>query len=74
MNRTFVSYVWGAGEFTEVESYDAPRLETPWSCRVLTRGCEIFGGRPERLAVENVNDSVPAELANAVARRAAYPV
>ena len=49
MNRTFVSYVWGAGEFTEVESYDAPRLETPWSCRVLTRGCEIFGGRPERL-------------------------
>jgi hypothetical protein len=74
MNRTFVSYIWGAGEFTEVESYDAPRLETPWSCRVLTRGCEIFGGRPERLAVENVNDSVPAELREAVVRRAAYPV
>jgi uncharacterized protein (DUF362 family) len=73
MNRTFVSYVWGAGEFTEVESYDAPRLETPWSCRVLTRGCEIFGGRPERLNVENVNDSVPAELVDAVARRAAHP-
>jgi len=73
MNRTFVSYVWGAGEFTEVESYDAPRLETPWSCRVLTRGCEIFGGRPERLAVENINASVPALLLEAMNRRAAYP-
>jgi len=73
MNRTFVSYVWGAGEFAEVESYDAPRLDTPWSCRVLTRGCEIFGGRPEQLATENVNGSVPAELVDAIVRRAAYP-
>lgn len=73
MNRTFVSYVWGAGEFTEVESYNAPRLETPWSCRVLTRGCEIFGGRPERLHVENVNDSVPAALLEAMSHRATYP-
>jgi uncharacterized protein (DUF362 family) len=73
MNRMFVSSVWGAGEFTEVESYAAPRLESPWSCPVLTRGCEIFGGRPERLMVENVNASVPAELLNAVTRRAAHP-
>jgi uncharacterized protein (DUF362 family) len=73
MNRTFVSYIWGAGEFTAVESYDPPRLESPWSCRVLTRGCEIFGGRPERLMVENVNDSVPVGLLEAVTRRAAYP-
>ena len=73
MNRTFVSYVWGTGEFTEVESYDAPRLESPWSCRVLTRGCEIFGGRPARLQVENLSDSVPALLLEAIARRAAYP-
>jgi uncharacterized protein (DUF362 family) len=73
MNRSFVSYVWGAGQFTDVESYDAPRLESPWSCRVLTRGCEIFGGRPDRLWVENVNGSVPAELAEAVTHRAAYP-
>ena len=72
MNRTFVSYVWGAGEFTEVESYDAPRLESPWSCRVLTRGCEIFGGRPAHLRVENVNESVPAVLLTAVQKRAAY--
>jgi uncharacterized protein (DUF362 family) len=73
MNRTFVSYVWGAGEFTEVESYDAPRLETPWSCRVLTRGCDIFGGRPERLQVENLNDSVPVALLAAITGRAVYP-
>jgi uncharacterized protein (DUF362 family) len=73
MNRTFVSYFWGAGEFTAVESYDAPRLQTPWSCRVLTRGCAIFGGRPERLAVENVNDTAPALLLEAMRRRAAYP-
>jgi len=73
MNRTFVSYIWGAGKFVEVESYDAPRLESPWSCRVLTRGCEIFG-RPERLAVENVGDSVPAGLLQAVTGRAAYRV
>ena len=73
MNRTFVSYVWGAGQFTAVESYDAPRLESPWSCRVLTRGCEIFGGRPERLRIENVNGSVPVERVDAVSRRAAYP-
>jgi len=73
MNRTFVSYIWGAGEFTEVESYDPPRLESPWSCRVLTRGAEIFGGRPERLMMENVRDSVPVELLAAVQRRAVYP-
>jgi len=73
MNRTFVSYVWGASEFTEVESYDAPRLETPWSCRVLARGCEIFGGRPQRLRVENVNDSVPAAMLAGIQHRATYP-
>jgi hypothetical protein len=55
MPRTFVSYVWGASELTEVESDDAPHLETPWSCRVLTRGCEIFGGRPQQ--EEQVNSS-----------------
>ncbi len=73
MNRAFVSFTWGTGQFTEVESYTAPRLESPWSCRVLTRGCEIFGGRPEKLAIENVNDSVPALLVDAVSRRAMYP-
>jgi len=73
MNRAFVSYIWGAGQFAEVESYDAPRLDSPWSCRVLTRGCEIFG-RPERLGIENVNGSVPADLVDALMRRAAYPV
>jgi hypothetical protein len=72
MNRGFVSFVWGAGQFTEVESYEAPRLTSPWSCRVLSRGCEIFGGRPERLAIENVQGSVPAEFLEAVGRRAAY--
>jgi uncharacterized protein (DUF362 family) len=74
VNRVFVASVWGAGQFTGVESYDAPRLESPWSCRVLTRGCEIFGGRPEQLRVENINDSVPGTLMEAVTRRAAYPV
>ena len=73
LNRVFVSYIWGAGQFVDVESYDAPRLESPWSCRVLTRGCELFGGRPEQLAVESVNDSVPAALLDAIKRRAAYP-
>jgi len=72
MNRTFVSYIWGAGEFVEVESYDAPRLKTPWSCRVLTRGCEIFGGRPDHLALRNVDDSVPEALLDAMAGRAVY--
>jgi uncharacterized protein (DUF362 family) len=72
LNRTFVAYIWGAGQFGEVESYDAPRLQSPWSCRVLTRGCEIFG-RPERLAVDTVDDSVPAALLQALTRRAAYP-
>ncbi len=73
MNRSFVSYVWGASEFVEVQSYDAPLLESPWSCRVLTRGCEIFGGRPEQLAVLRVNDSAPAPLLQAIQRRTAYP-
>jgi len=73
MNRTFVSYIWGAGQFAEVESYAAPRLDSPWSCRVLRRGCEIFG-RPERLAIENVSGSVPGDLLDAVVRRAAYPI
>lgn len=72
MNRTFVSYVWGAGEFVDVESYAPPRLESPWSCRVLTRGCEIFG-RPEHLQWDNVNDSVPKPLLASLANRAAYP-
>jgi uncharacterized protein (DUF362 family) len=73
MNRMFVSYVWGAGEFTEVEGYDAPSLTTPWSCRVLTRGCEIFGGRPDRVWLENVNDSAPTGLLQAMMHRATYP-
>lgn len=73
MNRAFVSSVWGAGKFTEVESYDAPRLESPWSCRVLTRGCEIFGGRPEQLKVVNINESVPGAVLTGIEQRAAYP-
>jgi uncharacterized protein (DUF362 family) len=73
INRMFVSAVWGAGRFTEVESYDAPRLSSPWSCRVLARGCEIFGGRPERLGLENVGSSVPAPLLAAIQQRASYP-
>jgi hypothetical protein len=72
-NRLFVSSIWGRGQFFEVESYDAPRLQSPWSCRVLTRGCEIFGGRPDRLALQSANDAVPAPLLEALARRAAYP-
>ena len=70
INRGFVSWVWGAGEFVEVESYDAPDLETPWTCPVLVRGCEIFG-RPRELALENVGDAAPAELLAALRRRAA---
>ena len=70
LNRSFVAWIWGAGRFAEVQSYEAPRLESPWSCRVLTRGCEIFGGRPEQLLVENVAGSVPADLLAAVVDRA----
>ena len=71
-NRVFVSYIWGAGKFVDVESYAPPQLQSPWSCRVLRRGCEIFG-RPERLAIENVDQSVPAVLLEAITRRAAFP-
>ncbi len=73
MNRVFVAYIWGAGNFTEVESYEPARIETPWSCRVLTRGCEIFGGRPEQLMLENVNESVPTGLLGSIRHRALYP-
>lgn len=73
INRSFVSYIWGAGNFMEVESVNGPRLDSPWACRVLRRGCEIFGGRPERLAIENVSQSVPGPLLDAIMRRAAYP-
>jgi uncharacterized protein (DUF362 family) len=73
INRVFVSYIWGVGEFTAVESYEAPRLTTPWSCRVLARGCAIFAGRPEQLLIENLNDTVPASLIEDIRRRAAYP-
>ena len=69
-NRTFVSYVWGAGRFTEVQSYDPPPLRAPWSCQVLRRGAQIFG-RPERLVIENVNQSVPASFFDAITTRAA---
>lgn len=69
-NRTFVSYVWGAAQFAEVESYDPPLLGSPWSCRVLRRGAQIFG-RPERLVIENVNQSVPAPLLDAITERTA---
>lgn len=72
MNRVFVSYIWGAGQFVEVESFDAPHLESPWSCRVLARGCEIFG-RPEQLLVEAANGTVPAAMVEAITGRAAYP-
>jgi hypothetical protein len=69
-NRAFVAWVWGAGEFVGVESYDAPRLDTPWTCPVLARGCHIFG-RPSELALENVGDSAPAALVAALRSRAA---
>jgi len=72
INRVMVSYMWGAGKFVDVQSYAPPRLQSPWSCRVLRRGCEIFG-RPERLAVENVNGSVPQPLLDAILKRAAFP-
>ncbi|MGD0950371.1 MAG: DUF362 domain-containing protein [Candidatus Binatia bacterium] len=71
-NRIMVSYIWGTANFVEVQSYDPPRLQSPWSCRVLRRGCEIFG-RPQRLAVENVNGSVPQPLLDAIVKRAAFP-
>jgi hypothetical protein len=40
---------------------------------VLTRGCEIFGGRPEHLTIEPANRAVPPALLETLARRAAYP-
>jgi len=70
INRGFVSWVWGAGEFTAVESYDAPQLDSPWSCPVLARGCQIFG-RPSDLVVDNLDDRAPAELLAAIRSRAA---
>jgi hypothetical protein len=73
INRIAVSYTWGVANFVEVQSYDPPRLQSPWSCRVLRRGCEIFG-RPEHLAAENVNGSVPQPLLDAIMKRAAFPV
>jgi hypothetical protein len=39
---------------------------------VLRRGCEIFG-RPQRLAIEDVGQSVPATLLDAITRRATFP-
>jgi uncharacterized protein (DUF362 family) len=72
INSVMVSYIWGAGNFVDVESYAPPQLQSPWSCRVLRRGCEIFG-RPERLTVENVNGSAPQPLLDAILKRAAFP-
>jgi uncharacterized protein (DUF362 family) len=72
INRVMVSYIWGAGNFVDVQSYAPPRLQSPWSCRVLRRGCEIFG-RPDRLALENVNASVPQPVLDAILKRAAFP-
>jgi len=72
INRVFVGYIWGAGEFSNAQSYDAVTLASPWSCRVLRRGCEIFGA-PTTLSVANLDASVPAELLDAVSRRAARP-
>jgi uncharacterized protein (DUF362 family) len=73
INRSMVSYIWGAGNFVGVELYAPPWLQSPWSCRVLRRGCEMFG-RPERLAIENVKGSVPQPLLDAILERAAFPV
>jgi len=72
INWVFVGYVWGADERARAQSYDAVTLASPWSCRVLTRGCEIFGA-PPTLNVANLEDSVPAEFLDAVTRRAARP-
>jgi uncharacterized protein (DUF362 family) len=71
INRIAVSYTWGVGKFLDVQLYTPPRLQSPWSCRVLRRGCEIFG-RPERLAIENANPSVPRPLLDAITRRATF--
>jgi hypothetical protein len=73
INRVMVPYIWGAGKFVDVQSYAPPQLQSPWSCQVLRRGCEIFG-RPEQLAVESVNGSAPQPLLDAILKRAAFAV
>lgn len=70
VNRAFVGYIWGARQFADAESYTPPRLDSPWACKVLHRGCEIFGGRPDALMVENVNGSVPPANLAAISARA----
>ncbi|MCK6555360.1 DUF362 domain-containing protein [Candidatus Binatia bacterium] len=71
INRAFVGLIWGASQLGDSEGYSPPRLDSPWSCRVLHRGCQIFGGRPDRLAVENINGSVPPVALAGITRRAA---
>jgi len=59
INRGLVASVWGTRQLADSEGYSPPPLSSPWSCRVLHRGCEIFGGRPQNLVIENLNDSAP---------------
>jgi uncharacterized protein (DUF362 family) len=70
LNRLFVLWVWGADAVSGMEGYTAPRLNSPWDCRVLTRGCAILGGRPTELVLDPVENSVPAALLDAIKRRA----
>lgn len=71
LNRLFVWWVWGAGALAGMEGYAAPRLASPWDCRVLGRGCEILGGRPAGLALEVAGGPVPGDLREALSLRAA---
>jgi uncharacterized protein (DUF362 family) len=70
INRCMVSYIWGGAQLPRVETVRAGHLDSPWSCRVLQRGCEVLGGRPAGTALDNVNGSVPAALIETLERRA----
>lgn len=71
-NHILVGWLGGWAEALASETMTKNRLNTIWDDRVITHGCDLFGGVPSLLLV-SVSDALPEALKNRLGKMTALP-
>jgi uncharacterized protein (DUF362 family) len=72
LNRGFVFYKWGLGNWYNSESYDPVPITSAATDPVICRAAELWGGFPE-VAMEDVTGNLPVDIQQYLDRKAAVP-